>query len=139
MANEHGIYVTESPTSVPQSTAATNGVPVVFGLAPVNMAADPAASVNTPILATSYDEAVDKLGYSENFKAYTICASIYAHFKKQSVGPVVFVNVLDPSVHKKALAEQEYTVVAKQVKIEQEGILNDESLVVKNEIGRAHV
>lgn len=133
MANEHGIYVTESPTSVPQSTAATNGVPVVFGLAPVNMAADPAASVNTPILATSYDEAVEKLGYSENFKAYTICASIYAHFKKQSVGPVVFVNVLDPSVHKKALAEQEYTVVAKQVKIEQEGILNDESLVVKND------
>ena len=132
MANEHGIYVTESPTSMPQATEAENGVPVIFGTAPVNMASDPAASLNVPILCSSYDEAVEHFGYSEDFKNYTLCASIYAHFVKEAVGPIVLVNVLDPSKNVKDLAEVTCTVKARQAKIEQEGILKN-GLVVKND------
>lgn len=129
--NQHGIYITESKTSMPRPTAATNGVPVVFGTAPVNMADDPEAEVNVPRLCSSYDEAVRHFGWSEDFENYTICSSIYAQFVKQGVGPVIFVNVLDPTKHVKNLEETTVTVSAKQAKIEKEGILKA-GLVVKN-------
>jgi len=132
MANEHGIKITESPTTMPMPTQAANGAVVVFGTAPVNMAADPSASVNTPILCTTYDEAVEAFGYSDDFLNYTICASIYAHFAKEGSGPVIFVNVLDPDLHTKTLAETTVKVSGKQATIEQEGVLKD-GLVVKND------
>lgn len=130
-ADSHGIVVTESPTQMPQSAAATNGVPVIFGTAPVNMAANPANSLNNPILCTSYEECVEAFGYSDDFLSYTLCASIYAHFVKEAVGPVVFVNVLDPDTHTKVLAGADYTVKARQAKVEVEGVLAKE-LVVKD-------
>ena len=132
MANEHGIKITESPTTMPMPTQAENGVVVVFGTAPVNMAADPSASVNKPILCTTYDEAVEAFGYSDDFLNYTICASIYAHFAKEGSGPVVFVNVLDPTLHVKTLAETTVAVSGRQATIEEQGVLKD-GLVVKND------
>lgn len=129
MANEHGIYVTESPTSLPLPTIAQNGVPVYFGTAPVNMAETPA--LNKPVLCESYDEAVRSFGYSDDFDSFTLCAAIYAHFIKAGVGPIVLVNVLDPATHQKTLASASYPVSAKQAVINAEGVLKS-GLSVKN-------
>ena len=38
----HGVRVQENPTSVPNPVKNETGVPVVFGTAPINLAADPA-------------------------------------------------------------------------------------------------
>lgn len=128
MANEHGIYVTESPTSLPLPTLTQNGVPVYFGTAPVNMAATPA--LNKPVLCESYEDAVKSFGYSDDFDSYGLCEAIYTHFIKTGVGPIVLVNVLDPETHSKTLAAASYPVSAKQAVIEQEGVLK-ENLSVK--------
>ena len=46
MAYMHGVRVQENPTNIAAPVTFTGGVPVIFGTAPVNMAADPANATN---------------------------------------------------------------------------------------------
>lgn len=100
-AYKHGVYISELPTQVIAPITGTAGLQVVVGTAPVNLVEDPAAAVNTPILANSYKEAVAAVGYSNDFANYTLCESISACFNVVGVGPIVMINVLDPAKHKK--------------------------------------
>ena len=101
----HGVRVQENPTSVPNPVKNETGVPVVFGTAPINLAADPAHATNKLFLCNSFAEAKAALGYSEDYANYTLCQAMDAFFKVFAVAPVVFVNVLDPTTHKKAFTE----------------------------------
>ena len=47
MAYNHGISTRETATPVSAAVGGDSGLQVVIGTAPVNMAADPAAAVNT--------------------------------------------------------------------------------------------
>ena len=91
----HRIETTEAPDSyiAPQMSAA--GALVVVGTAPVNMAENPAAAVNEPVLAYSFAEAKAQLGYSDDFEKYTLCQVMDNSFRKAGVGPVIFINVLE--------------------------------------------
>lgn len=72
-------------------------IPVYIGLLPVHQLQDYTDKINNPILINSFDD-IYKTGYSDNWK-YTLCEPIYAHFKNDfdTVGPIVLINVLDPS------------------------------------------
>lgn len=131
---KHGIYV-ENQVDAPQIVNGTSGIQVVIGTAPINMAADSSKVVNTPIVVRSFEEAKAQLGYSDDFEKYTLCQSMYASFKIYGVSPVVFINVLDPTVHKKALEEKEYAVNNKQAVVNEFGVINDNSLQVKKATG----
>lgn len=131
---KHGAYVQEVNSSIAAPTVNNTGLHVIFGTAPVNKAAEPEKAVNQLIKAETYEEAVEKLGYSENYKSYTLCQAMDAYFKLFAVGPVVFCNVLDPKKHKKENAEKEFAVTDKQVIIDTEGVLSD-SLVIKKTEG----
>lgn len=124
MAYNHGIRIQENPTSIAPPIKNESGVPVVFGTAPVNMAADPAAAVNKPVLCNTFAEAQAYLGYSEEFDKYTLCQAMDAFFKVFGVGPVVFVNVLDPAKHKAAYTE-EVAVTAGQAQTTEKGVILD--------------
>ena len=87
---------------------------MVVGTAPVNLAENPDAVVNVPVLCMSITEAKKKPGYSEDFSAYTLCQSMYASFIAYQVAPVVFINVLDPKKHRKDNGAKEYGVVNSQ-------------------------
>ena len=100
---KHGIFIQEDPTAITAPREATAGLQVVIGTAPVNMAEDPAAVVNVPVLATNATEAMAALGYIPDYKNYTLCQSMYIQANMYQVSPVVYINVLDPSKHKKAL------------------------------------
>lgn len=128
MAYKHGIYGSEVPTSLVPMTEISAGLPVVFGTAPVHLATDRAA-VNTPVLCYKYSEAVAALGYSEDWEKYTLCETMKSQFGLFNMAPVVFVNVLDPSKHKAAVADEAVTLTAKQGIIDAEVLL--ETLVVK--------
>ncbi len=125
----HGVRVKEEGTQVAAPVMGTTGLQVVFGTAPVNLASQPEAAVNVPVVCRNMEEAKKKLGYSNDFGAYTLCQSMYASFVKYTVAPVVFINVLDPKVHKKENPEKEYAVINRQAKVEK-GILLD-SVTVK--------
>lgn len=125
MNYEHGIISSENATSIAKPMMIESAVSVVFGTAPVNRLKNPYNSVNTPILLKNYTEAVNKIGFSYDFKNYTICQSIYVRFKKFFMSPIVVVNVLDPNIHKKEIEAKEYTIVNKKVEINEQGILLD--------------
>lgn len=126
----HGVRVKEEENAAASPVTGTTGLQVIFGTAPVNLAENPEAAVNTPVVCRSMQEAEKKLGYSSNFGSYTLCQSMYAGFKAFVVAPVVFVNVLDPARHKKDNGEHEYTIANGQVLLKEKGILK-ESVVIK--------
>lgn len=98
----HGVEVLENATRMSVPVTGTSGLQVVFGTAPIHTKEDYKDKVNKPIIAYTYEEAVEKMGYSEAWDKYTICQSIEAS-KLYNVYPIVFVNVLDPEKNCKAI------------------------------------
>lgn len=80
---KHGVYTAEQATSLTVPVAGTSGLQVIFGTAP---------KASDPVLAYSYDEAVEALGYSDDWDTYTLCQSMKACFDLFNVAPVVFIN-----------------------------------------------
>ena len=99
----------------PQTGSA--GFQVIVGVAPINLAEDPEAAVNTPVIAYSKTEAQRRMGYSSDFDSYTICQSISANGDLFNIAPYVMINVLDPKKHKKELSKKTVAVVAKTAHI----------------------
>ncbi len=129
----HGVRVVEegTDTGVPVNSS---GLQVVVGTAPINLAENPYAAVNVPVLCMSITEAKKKLGYSEDFSAYTLCQSMYASFMAYQVAPVVFINVLDPEKHKKDNVAKEYGIVNSQAVVDDlSGVLRDSVMVKAGE------
>lgn len=135
---KHGAYVQETSASIAAPKENNTGLHVIFGTAPIHMAKEPKKAVHQLIMAESYEEAAEKLGYSADYEKYTLCQAMDAYFKLFTVGPVVFCNVLDPEKHKKENAEKDYTVIEKQVVLEEDGVLPS-SLIVKTASGTALV
>lgn len=106
-----GIHVNEKGTAVSTPVTASSGIPFFVGTAPVHTAAKPAKS-NYPVLCASWDEAVEKLGFSSDWKKYTLCEAMYSHLKLYGAQPVIFCNVLDPddADMKKTAAAKSYDV-----------------------------
>lgn len=130
----HGIYTNEAKTSI-LSTAPTNPtLPVVFGTAPVNLSLREAAPVNEPILCFTYAEAVEALGYSEDWSKYSLCEVMNSHFSLFGQSPVVFINVLDPVSHKTTVAAADTAVTAGTAKVAVAGIIKS-SVIVKSSDG----
>lgn len=131
MTYQHGVRTLEQPTSVITPITGTAGLQVVFGVAPVNLADDPYGVTNTPVIAYSWAEATSKLGYSSDFKNYSLCQSMYACFKMLGVAPVIFINVLDPKKHKKENTSATVNVSRRQATVKTAGILPN-TVTVKN-------
>lgn len=102
-----GIHVLEQATAVSIPVVADSGLPYVTGVAPIHTATNP-GKINTPILCTSWDEAVAKLGFSYDWETYPICEFIYSHFQLFGCQPVIFCNVMDPAAMKESVGEKEY-------------------------------
>lgn len=128
---EHGIFVSENSTeSIASNTGI--GVQVVVGVAPINLASEP-ATANTPVLCRNMAEAKKKLGYCKEFDKFNLCQSMFANFEIYKVSPVIFINVIDPentSRHKENITAADYELTAKQIKIENKGVLKS-TVVVK--------
>lgn len=78
----------------------SQGVIVYVGTAPVHTIEGGAANVNVPILVNNMGEAQRLLGYSDDWAGFTLCEPMHVHFEIKGVGPIVFINVLDPAKHK---------------------------------------
>lgn len=131
MAYNHGIRVLENPTSIPTPSQNQSGVPVIFGTAPVNLAADPNNATNKLFLCNTFAEAQAAVGYSDDYENYTLGQAMDAFFKVFKVGPIVICNVLDPATHKDDYTET-IDVTSGQVTSTKYGVMLD-TLVVKNE------
>lgn len=124
MAFFHGVRVKEVPTAIIPPVSTTAGLPVVFGTAPVHLTDDPTKYVNKPVICYSWDEAVKALGYSADWGNYTLCEAMYSEFKLYAVAPVIFVNVLDPTKHKKSETKKTVPLVGGRVELSDAVLLN---------------
>lgn len=131
---KHGIETTEIENNDSSVTNPTFTPLFAVGKAPVHLSTT-GNPVNEPIIAYSFEEAKAKLGYSTDFESYTLCEVMYSHFiLYNSPSPVIFVNVLDPAVHKKTTSPGTVNVTGGTVLIEKQGVILD-TLVVKNAAG----
>lgn len=95
----HGAYGQIQSIGTKVAIKSQNAI-VYVGTAPVHTVAGGAANVNRPILVTNIAEARKYFGYSDEWDKYTLCEAMHAHLENKGVGPIVLINVLDPSVHK---------------------------------------
>ena len=99
--SKHGVFIVEEATALTVPISSRSSVQVVIGTAPVNMAEDPAAVVNTPILANSAAEAMAALGYRTDTGQgkYKPLQTMYATKNLYQVTTVVDTTVQDHSTH----------------------------------------
>lgn len=136
---KHGISTKRKATSLTTPLTSDANVTVVIGTAPVNMCADPYSAANVPVVAYTKTDAVKKMGWSEDFKNYTICQSMYAAFHVFAVAPIVMINVLDPNNenHVSAVVATAYDVANKKAVVDVEGILLDTIEITSADAGTA--
>ena len=108
---KHGAVASQMPSA--DMIAPQNGglIPVYIGIAPVHQLQNYTQSVNKPLLARSFEEACKLCGYHDtNWHEFDLSEPIYAHFKNTigPIGPIVLINVMDPSTHRSV--EKTYTV-----------------------------
>lgn len=108
----HGINAKKTDSGVITPAVVDSGIHFVVGTAPVHAVN---GKVNEVVMASSYKEAVSTLGYSDDWKKYSLCEEIYTAFTLFNVSPVFFVNVLDPAKHKREVEAAKHTVVDNQI------------------------
>lgn len=105
MAYKHGAYGEITGSKVTDAKQA-DVVAAYIGTAPVNLIRGYAEKnlINMPIKVANMSDTQSKLGYSDNWEAFTLCEAFAEHFDNTvgNVGPIYVVNVLDPAVHKAA-------------------------------------
>ncbi len=116
----HGAQAGKQTTSVSTPNVAASGIIFAVGTAPIQMVTG--GKINEVVMANNYTEAVKRLGYSDDWKKYSLCEVIYTEFQLYKMAPIFFVNVLDPAKHKtkKTLKKE---VEENQVKLPIEAIL----------------
>lgn len=115
----HGVQTGKLTTSISTPNVASSGVIFAVGTAPVQMVEG--GKINEVVMANNYAEAVQKLGYSDDWKKYSLCEVIYTAFQLYTTAPIFLVNVLDPAKQKtkKTLTTE---VMENQVKLPIEAI-----------------
>jgi phage tail sheath protein FI len=108
-----------------------SAIPVFVGTAPVHLSqtglSDLDKKVNCPILAYQYDEAVNKLGFARGggkWSKYTLLQCIYSQFALFAVAPAIFINVLDPRIHKTAVDRASFAINGEQAILGEDVILD---------------
>ena len=94
----HGAYGQIQAVGTKVAARSQNAI-VYVGTAPVQTLEGGSANVNRPILVNNIAEARKYFGYSEDWAKYTLCEAMHAHFEINAVGPLVLINVLDPTKH----------------------------------------
>ena len=96
---KHGAYgqVNSVGSRVP---SASRSAIVYIGTAPVHtldLATGESYNVNKPVVVNNIAEARQLFGYSNDWAKYTLCEAMHVHLEQKGVGPLVLINVLDPT------------------------------------------
>lgn len=128
----HGVGTGKKTTSVSTPNVAASGIIFAVGTAPVQQVG---GKVNEVVMLNNYQEAVEKFGYSDNWKKYGLSEIIYTAFQLYKIAPIFLVNVLDPEKHKVEKTET-YDVIENQIKLPLEVIAR--SVKIENLVAGEH-
>ena len=129
MPYKHGTYGVIGQSIV---TGATQGdtVVVYFGTAPINLIRDYAelGLINNPVRVRNMQDVQSKVGYSSDWKDFTLCEAFAQHFDNTvgNIGPIYIINVLDPDVHRASKEiTRDLTFTNKRAEFESSAIILD--------------
>lgn len=94
----HGAYGQIQSVGARVAGASQSAI-VYVGTAPVHTIEGGAKNVNVPIAVSNIAEAKKFFGYSDDWAKYTLCEAMHVHLEQKAVGPLVFINVLNPATH----------------------------------------
>lgn len=105
---KHGAYAYSQVDGNRVSDESRSAI-VAIGTAPVHtlaLADGESYNVNKPVLVRNIAEAKKYFGYSEDWASYTLCEAMHHFFENKAIGPLVMINVFDPTKasHKNATA-----------------------------------
>lgn len=127
MSYLHGAYGTVQTTGY-RSADTGNSAIVYVGTAPVHNLENGYKNVNVPIAVNNMAEAMKYFGYSDDYAKYTLCEAMRVHFELNGVGPLVLINVLDPT---KAAHKSAQATTASKTPVNGRIVLNEaESIIV---------
>lgn len=129
---KHGAYAKIQTVGARVADSSPSAI-VYIGTAPVHKAALGAGEtypVNRPVLINNIAEARKYFGYSDDWTKYTLCEAMHVHFELNGIGPLVFINVLDPATHKEA-STKSVTATSATVYVEDAEDINLASLTVE--------
>lgn len=92
MAIKHGVYVYEDDTAFANPLIREDAI-VCIGRAPLYLKENGEDLFNKPILCNSAQEAMDILGYSDDWDKWTLCQMMWVTANLLPVGPVVYIPV----------------------------------------------
>lgn len=136
MSYKHGVYISETPTSIVAPVTVNSAIPIFFVTAPVHLAKDPYNITNVPKLCYSYKEAVEHFGHNTKqsiWDNYTSVQSIYSQFALYGIAPMIIVNVLNPLVHKADVMDSSLLLQGLSAVLEVDGVLLDTIKIKKND------
>ena len=133
MTMKHGVYVTKEGKAKTAPEVVDSGIPFYIGASPVQGASSP-AKVGVPVLCESFEDAREKLGYSDDWTSYPLCEAMDVHFRLYGMAPAIFCNLLDPVSMQESAEAADIPVEDGQAKLPAEAILDD-TLVVKEQGG----
>lgn len=136
MEYKHGVYGEHIKYSGKLGSGGAT-IPAYIDTAPIwqlnsagSSSFDYAKYIGVPVLIKGYTSAKSLLGFSEDLKDFGICEAVYEHFYIRGTGPVIAVNVADPS--KTETAEQSETVTVTGKSGSKIGYLNDPLAAIEN-------
>lgn len=127
MAFYHGVEVKQIPTSIIPPRQISASIPVFVGCAPIHRLANQnyAAKNGEVVLCHNNAAAVRALGYTanDNFEKWGLSEAAYTMFVLYACAPAVFINIFDPNVHKKTVANESVTLTSFVGKLEHDDII----------------
>lgn len=136
---KHGVYGEQVPFQGNLPISAVGTYPAYIGTAPIQQVNTAGAAdfdytpyINRPLLINGYSAAQRKMGYSADWKSFTLCEAVSAHFLagNSPVGPIIVVNMADPS--KKKVEETETPVALTGAVGKKVGTLDDPLAAIEN-------
>ena len=129
MSYKHGAYGEITSSKVTDANQ-SDVVAAYIGTAPINLIRGYAEKnlVNMPIKVANMSDTQSKLGYSNDWEAFTLCEAFAEHFDNtvSNVGPIYVVNVLDPDSHRSAeKTTKELSFTSKRTEFESSDIILD--------------
>lgn len=133
MAYKHGIDG-KFDSTIDLTPAQSGTIPAYVGVAPVHLIRGWKEKdvVNYPVRIASIDHVKKYMGFTNDWDTYTLCEAFSAHFNNDvaSAGPIIAINVLDPSIHKKTEKKtDQLTFVNDIARISSDTIILDTAVV----------
>lgn len=125
----HGTRVREQESKIKGILAAKTPL-VIVGTATINQG--DISCVNKPVLIQSAKDAATYFGGTNNIKGFSINEALYLANNVYNTYPIICINILNPESHKSTKTEENLVLVEKKVVLKELGIINDETLIIKN-------